>query len=159
MRLPRAKSEVQGCRPNVRRSERLARSATRISRQNSASRDGNVLPCDPCCAWRRRPDPKGGLELLASTGSDTVLQPAEIAQVIDFSKHLPDKFASITDDEGNPAPADVEFGFVDGDLRLFQLRPFLDSKMARGISYLQQMDSRLKNTHTIEVDMKGVPTS
>ena len=54
-------------------------------------------------------------------------------------------------------PADVEFGFLNGDLRLFQLRPFLDSKMAMGISYLQQMDARLKNTSSIKVDMKGVP--
>ena len=107
--------------------------------------------------WRRVPDPKGGLTFLPSSGSDTVLQPLEIAQVIDFAQHLPEKFPSITDDEGNSAPADVEFGFLNGDLRLFQLRPFLDSKMAMGISYLQQMDARLKNTSSIKVDMKGVP--
>ena len=107
--------------------------------------------------WRRVPDPKGGLTLLPSSGSDTVLQPAETDQVIDFAKHLPDKFPSITDDEGNSAPADVEFGFVAGDLRLFQLRPFLDSKMAGGISYLQQMDAVLKNTASIKVNMNGVP--
>ena len=107
--------------------------------------------------WRRVPDPKGGLTFLPSSGSDTVLQPAEIDQVIDFAKHLPDKFPAITDDEGNSAPADVEFGFVDGDLRLFQLRPFLDSKMAGGISYLQQMDAVLKNTASIKVNMNGVP--
>jgi lysozyme family protein len=54
-------------------------------------------------------------------------------------------------------PADVEFGFVDGDLRLFQLRPFLDSKMARGIDYLQKMESRLTDTANITVDREGVP--
>ena len=107
--------------------------------------------------WRRVPNPDGGLTMLPSSGSDTVLQPKEIEQVIDFAQHLPDKFPAITDDEGNPAPADVEFGFLNGDLRLFQLRPFLDSKKAKGISYLQQMDARLKNTSVIEVDMNGVP--
>ena len=107
--------------------------------------------------WRRVPNPDGGLTMLHSSGSDTVLQPKEIDQVIDFAQHLPDKFPAITDDEGNPAPADVEFGFLNGDLRLFQLRPFLDSKKAKGISYLQQMDARLKNTSVIEVDMNGVP--
>ena len=61
--------------------------------------------------WRRVPDPKGGLLLLPSSGSDYVLQPAEISQVVDFVTHLPDKFPPIVDDEGNPAPADVEFGF------------------------------------------------
>ena len=107
--------------------------------------------------WRRVPSPKGGLTMLPSSGSDTVLQPLEIDQVIDFAQHLPDKFPAITDDEGNSAPADVEFGFVDGDLRLFQLRPFLDSKMAKGIGYLQQMDVQLANTSLINVDMNGVP--
>ena len=76
--------------------------------------------------WRRVPDPQGGLTILASSGNDTVLEPAEIDQVIEFTRQLPSKFPSITDDEGNTAPADVEFGFVDGQLRLFQLRPFLD---------------------------------
>ncbi|MGA9574831.1 MAG: PEP/pyruvate-binding domain-containing protein [Lysobacterales bacterium] len=107
--------------------------------------------------WRRVPNPGGGLTLLPSSGSDTVLQAAEIEQLIDFAQHLPEKFPAITDDDGNPAPADVEFGFVNGDLRLFQLRPFLDSKMAKGIGYLQQMDARLKNTASISVDMNGVP--
>jgi hypothetical protein len=107
--------------------------------------------------WRRVPDPDGGLTFLPSSGSDTVLQPGDIEQVIDFVQHLPDKFPPITDDEGNSAPADVEFGFLDGDLRLFQLRPFLDSKQARGIVYLHQMEARLKNTSLIEVDMNGIP--
>ena len=109
--------------------------------------------------WRRVPDPAGGLEFLPSSGSDTVLQPAEIVQVIDFAKHLPEKFPPITDDEGNLAPADVEFGFLNGDLRLFQLRPFLDSKMAGGISYLHQMEARLQDTKSVTVDMNGVPGS
>jgi hypothetical protein len=109
--------------------------------------------------WRRVPDPTGGLIMLPSSGADTVLQPSEVEQVIDFAQHLPDKFPAITDDEGNSAPADVEFGFVDGHLRLFQLRPFLESKMASAINYLQQMDARLKNTSLIEVNMNGVPES
>ena len=106
--------------------------------------------------WRRVPDPQGGLTILASSGNDTVLEPAEIDQVIEFARQLPSKFPSITDDEGNTAPADVEFGFVDGQLRLFQLRPFLDSKQAQGIGFLQQMDARLANTRLIEVNMNGV---
>jgi hypothetical protein len=107
--------------------------------------------------WRRVPDPKGGLEFLPSSGSDTVLQPGEIEQLISFAKDLPQTFPPITDDEGNPAPADVEFGFLDGDLRLFQLRPFLESKQSRGISYLQEMESRLADSAGIKVDLNGVP--
>jgi hypothetical protein len=109
--------------------------------------------------WRRVPDPAGGLEFLPASGSDTVLKPGEIAQLIDFAQNLPKKFPPITDDEGNPAPADVEFGFLDGDLRLFQLRPFLDSKTARGTGYLQQMESRAADTSDVRVELNGVPGS
>jgi hypothetical protein len=106
---------------------------------------------------RRVPDPQGGLLFLPASGSDTVLGPDEIAQVIEFAKHLPDKFPPITDDQGNSAPADVEFGFVNGDLRLFQLRPFLDSKEASGIEYLHEMEARHKVAGAIKVDLNGVP--
>jgi len=107
--------------------------------------------------WRRVPDPAGGLELLPSSGSDVVLQASEIEKLIDFAGHLPEKFPALIDDEGITVPADVEFGFLKGDLRLFQIRPFLDSKMAKGISYLQQMDASLKNTAAISVNMNRVP--
>jgi len=107
--------------------------------------------------WRRVPDPAGGLLLLPSSGSDYVLQPGEVSQLIDFAVNLPDKFPPIIDDQGQPAPADVEFGFLDGDLRLFQLRPFLDSKAALGISYLHEMEARHVSTGAITVDMNGVP--
>jgi hypothetical protein len=109
--------------------------------------------------WRRVPDPAGGLEFLPASGSDTVLQPGEITQLIDFAQNLPEKFPPITDDEGNPAPADVEFGFIDGQLRLFQLRPFLDSKTARGSGYLQRMEARASDTSGVRVDLNGVPQS
>jgi hypothetical protein len=107
--------------------------------------------------WRRVPDPKGGLLFLPSSGSDDVLQPDEIAQLIDFAVHLPDKFPPIVDDQGKSAPADVEFGFLDGDLRLFQLRPFLDSKAAKGIEYLHEMEARHTSAGAKTVDMNGVP--
>ncbi len=105
--------------------------------------------------WRRVPDPAGGLLELPASGSDRVLQEAEIAQLIDFASNLPTTFPPITDDEGNLAPADVEFGFLDGELRLFQLRPFLDSKQARGIDYLREMEGRLIDTATVRVNLDG----
>ena len=77
-------------------------------------------------------------------------QPEFIRRQYEFAAH-------IRDPEHRPAPADVEFGFVNGDLRLFQIRPFLDSKMAKGISYLQQMDVQLQNTASVRVNMNGVP--
>lgn len=106
---------------------------------------------------RRVPNPAGGLDYLPASGSDTVLQSDEIRQLIEFADSLPERFPPITDDEGNPAPADVEFGFVNGQLRLYQLRPFLESRNARGSGYLTQMDSALSDTRRVKVDMTRPP--
>lgn len=106
---------------------------------------------------RRVPDPDGGLLFLPSSGSDTVLQPEEIDQLAEFSRQLPDTFPPIVDDKGDSAPGDVEFGFLEGDLQLFQLRPFLDSEAAQGIQYLQQMEARHRGAGAIDVNMSGVP--
>ena len=62
----------------------------------------------------------------------------------------------ITDDKGNPAPADVEFGFLNGKLHLFQLRPFLQNERAQASTYLQSMDKALQIHANRQVDMKGV---
>jgi hypothetical protein len=37
----------------------------------------------------------------------------------------------------------VEFAFVDGKLWLLQIRPFNESRVARGAAYLIQMDKAL----------------
>lgn len=46
---------------------------------------------------------------------------------------------------------------LDGDLRLFQLRPLLDSKAALGIEYLHVMEARHVSAKAIDVEMHGVP--
>ena len=94
---------------------------------------------------------------LPVSGSETLLQSDEIRQLIQFAKELPLKFPSIVDDDGKPAPADVEFGFLDGELHLFQLRPFLQSHKVQGTNYLINMDKSLHAASTVKVNMNGVP--
>ncbi len=122
------------------------------------TRDGSVRVLAMATApWRRNPVASGGVEKVPTSGSDTVLQPDEIRQLIQFAKQLPQKFPSITDDEGKPAPADVEFGFLKGKLQLFQIRPFLESKQARGSSYLNNMDKTLEGRLGQTVNMLEIP--
>jgi len=107
--------------------------------------------------WRRNPVASGGIEKVPTSGSDTVLQPDEIRQLIAFAKDLPKRFPSIADDAGRPAPADVEFGFLGGKLQLFQIRPFLESRKARGSDYLNRMDRALSIRLDQRVDLEEVP--
>jgi hypothetical protein len=109
---------------------------------------------------RAVPAPEGGLLRLKSSGADTMLQPDEIRQLIAFADSLPVRFPPIVDDQGNPAAADVEFGFLGGKLQLFQLRPFLENRDARASQYLAQRDSTLDRSReqTVVVRMGQPPT-
>jgi hypothetical protein len=103
--------------------------------------------------WQRKPSANGGISTLASSGANAVLQPKEIAQLIRFAKDLPTKFPPIIDDKGNRAAADIEFGFINGELHLFQLRPFLQSERAQGNKYLKTMDQSLQGNLDRTVNM------
>ena len=123
--------------------------------------DGSVLMLAPATApLRNVPSSRGGGgQKLPVSGSESVLKPDEIKQLIQFSKELPDNFPAIVDDKGNPAPAGVEFGFLNGELQLFQLRPFLQSGKAQGSDYLMNMDQALQGKMDQQVNMNGVPQS
>jgi len=101
--------------------------------------------------------PLGGITSVSASGSDTVLEPAEIERLVTFAQLLPERFPPIVDADGQPAPADVEFGFLGGQLRLFQIRPFLNSAAARGSDYLSQLDQELDASRESRVDLDGKP--
>lgn len=100
---------------------------------------------------RRQVNPAGGFSLLPASGTDAVLVDGEFAQLIAFARELPARFPPIVDADGKAAPADVEFGFQDGKLRLFQLRPFLDNPAARRNQYLIGMDPSEASLRDIKV--------
>jgi phosphoenolpyruvate synthase/pyruvate phosphate dikinase len=122
------------------------------------TRDGSVLLLASATApLRRVPSASGGVDELPVSGDESVLKPDEIRQLIQLAKDLPQRFPAITDDEGNPAPADIEFGFLDGELQLFQIRPFLESRNRRGSDYLADMDRSLQGKLNRTVNMMEVP--
>jgi len=131
-----------------------AAESLRVDTRNGAVR----VMATATAPWRRRPADSGGIEKLPASGSETVLAPAEIERLIVFARdELPKRFPPITDDAGRPAAADVEFGFVDGQLRLFQIRPFLESRSARGNTYLVEMDQALASAMDKTVKLGEVP--
>lgn len=120
--------------------------------------DGHVrLMAQATAPLRRQVSLAGGVTKLPASGADTVLQPDEIARLVAFAKALPTRFPSITDADGQPAPADVEFGFLGGELKLFQIRPFLESRQARGSEYLRGLDESAEAQSSLRVALDGVP--
>jgi len=124
------------------------------------TRDGSVgVLATATAPWRYAPRAAGGVDKLRTSGSETVLLPGEIEKLIAFSKDLPRTFPSIVDDEGKRVAADVEFAFVNGELQLLQIRPFLEGKRARASAYLIQMDDRLRAARDKAVRLDEVPGS
>jgi hypothetical protein len=119
---------------------------------------GRVTLLAQATATMRRALPaSGGIQNLPVSGDESVLKPNEISQLIALYRDLPKRFPPITDAEGNPAPADIEFGFLGGRLQLFQIRPFLESARARTSSYLINLDAHATEASGTRVALDQVP--
>jgi hypothetical protein len=106
------------------------------------TRDGSVrLLAAATAPWRQVCVPSGGIVQQPTTGTEELLLPGEIQQLVSFWRALPERFPAIVDGEGQPTAADVEFAFVEGRLILLQIRPFNESARARGNAYLRQLDA------------------
>ncbi len=105
---------------------------------------------------------EGGSHLSAAPAPEQLLTPEELAQLVNLARILPTKYPKLVDAQGQPAPADIEFGFLDGKLMLFQIRPFLQSQTAMRNKYLIQLDTRLRRAPGAAarmVDLREVPSA
>ena len=107
--------------------------------------------------WRRVLRPTGGVDKELVEGSETVLKAVEIRQLISLAQDLPRRYPFILDAGGNPAPADIEFGFVSSKLQLFQIRPFLESSQARSNEYLNDLDRDMTTQLSKTVKLSEAP--
>jgi len=106
---------------------------------------------------RSEPAPGGGMLKVPASGRDTVLKPAEIEQLRSLADDVERRFPMPLTQDNLPAPADIEFGFRDGKLALFQIRPFVESLRARRSQYLIEMDRNSASGSNILVDMHQPP--
>jgi len=100
---------------------------------------------------------EGGMTKMAASGTEAVLNRKEIDLLIDFAGSVPDRFPRFKDTAGQPVPADIEFGFYQNKLVLFQIRPFLESSRARQNLYLNGLDQNLLAKQNIRIDLDGIP--
>ncbi|MGB5248783.1 MAG: PEP/pyruvate-binding domain-containing protein [Gammaproteobacteria bacterium] len=98
----------------------------------------------------------GGSELVPASGASRVLTDANVEQILALVDRLPGWFENMPEEERSKAVADVEFGFLDGKLYLFQIRPFVENKRAARSTYLQSLDAGLAQnaTQTVWMDQK-----
>jgi len=84
--------------------------------------------------------PGGGSEIVPATGNDFVLAPAELDALIAAARQIRDTLAPARDPAGNPRAWDIEFGFANGKLWLFQVRPFIGNEEVQNVPALAALD-------------------
>ena len=81
----------------------------------------------------------------------------EISQLRLLGKELPLRIR-LLNDQNQLAPLDVEFGFYQNQLMLFQVRPYLQSQRAKRSRYLNLLDLNLTSTSQQLIDLDAKPT-
>jgi hypothetical protein len=97
--------------------------------------------------WRNQLLPGGGTAIVPATGKDTVLAPDELKQIIAAGQKISETFEPVHDPAGQPRPWDIEFGFKDGKLWLFQCRPFLGNDELKNIPALAPLEGPDARAH------------
>jgi hypothetical protein len=100
---------------------------------------------------------KGGMAQVPASGTQAVLSQKNIQVLVEFAKSVPDRFPMLQNTQGEPVPADIEFGFLKDKLVLFQIRPFLESSRARQNLFLNRLDQPLREKYAKEIDLDGMP--
>ncbi|MDX8405968.1 MAG: PEP/pyruvate-binding domain-containing protein [Mariprofundus sp.] len=99
----------------------------------------------------------GGMLRLPASGQGRLLKRGEISQLRVLAADVDHRFPLPRQTDGRPVAADIEFGFVGGQLTLFQIRPFVESKRAAISERLQTMDAQLPDISAIKIDLAQAP--
>jgi phosphoenolpyruvate synthase/pyruvate phosphate dikinase len=107
--------------------------------------------------YKRVLSSEGGISKVRASGAEAVLSESEINLLIEFADSAPRRFPKLRESQGRPVPADIEFGFYQNRLMLFQIRPFLENIKARQNLLLNGLDNRLKQNHSKIVKLNEIP--
>jgi hypothetical protein len=100
---------------------------------------------------------EGGMAKMPASGNEAVLSKENIQILMEFARSVPDRFPMLKNAQGDPVPADIEFGFYKDRLVLFQIRPFLESSKARQNLFLNGLDQQLKEKYAMVVNLNEIP--
>jgi phosphoenolpyruvate synthase/pyruvate phosphate dikinase len=104
-------------------------------------KDGGVrLLAQARAPYRKMVRPEGGFRDVPTTGSDYVLATDEIRQLRQLAEDAIAKFPPEHDATGVRLPWDIEFGFKEGRLQLFQIRPLVRFREAETLESLAGLE-------------------
>lgn len=91
--------------------------------------------------------PEGGSKMVPAKAPKRVLLDKEIEQLLNLARKVQREHPGLTNDDGKRLPADIEFGFLDGKLWLFQIRPFDQGERGNTHPYLREMDEKARQAY------------
>ena len=124
----------------------------RVHRASGALR----LLSEATAPYRWATSPGGGLHRERAEGPSQLLSEAEIERLRTLANDV-ERRSLVTGPDGSNMPADIEFGFVEGRLALFQIRPLVESRRARAHAYLAEMDAPLRKAGQMTVTLTKPP--
>ncbi len=102
--------------------------------------------------FRRQLAPGGGFVNVPVSGDDTVLKPEDIACVRKLVEEVKAKYPAARTERGDLLPWDIEFGFENGNLRLFQIRPLVRSQEYKMLELLASIDGAGDRNGSVRLD-------
>lgn len=105
---------------------------------------------------RSEPAPGGGMRHVPASAPEQLLSPNEIDQLRRLANDVEARFPLSVDND-MPPPVDIEFGFVDGRLALFQIRPLVENRQARRNLYLIELDRARESSDDGMIDLDRPP--
>jgi hypothetical protein len=99
--------------------------------------------------------PNGGIGEAPTSFKDELIKKQDLLQLNKLSLRIHDDFPGFRRSNGTGI-ADVEFGFLNNKLALFQIRPFVEGGWVKEIGYLKTLDKGNKENLKSVVDLKQV---
>lgn len=100
--------------------------------------DGIRLVSEARTPYRRNLSAEGGIAW-APAAAGSVLTAPEVQALRELAEEVSRRYEPVFDSRGLPRPWDIEFGFVDGELTLFQIRPLVERGALRADRAVQLM--------------------
>jgi len=94
---------------------------------------------------------EGGTYKQAATFENSILNEVNLHQIRNFAAVLKQK---MKESQGMKEPFDVELGFLNNKLWLFQVRPFVENRNAAGVSYLESITPRIDESQVFILSEK-----
>jgi Pyruvate phosphate dikinase, AMP/ATP-binding domain len=116
-------------------------------------RDGTVKLLEQARGtYRKMLKPAGGFENVPVKGGEYLLTSDEIRQLREMVADVKRKYPPAKSLRGEPLPWDIEFGFENGQLRLFQIRPLARYQEERTLAALSGLDAAAAPSRPVRLD-------